>query len=297
MHFHLYSLMHLANSPDWGAAGGVLYFSAALTNGVIDSSQEGYHFDHNLFVNGGVYSINSYQTNVIVVWATNAFFAYYATNTPDAQPIPWKAGTNVWTGTNTYTGTVKFNGPVYATGAGITNIPVANINGSFSTTPIPMGLGNVNNSGYGVLLGGLYNTDSGYSSTILGGSGNINQGGWASMVGGNGNTISSNGPTVNCCGVGPEIAGQYSTIGGGADNLITTVNATVAGGAECRIVNGGYGSAIAGGDTITISGEWSFVGGGNFNTNGGALSVITGGQNNLIVEYPPTVWDLSLPGM
>jgi hypothetical protein len=117
------------NSPDWGAAGGVLYFSAALTNGVIDSSQEGYHFDHNLFVNGGVYSINSYQTNVIVVWSTNAFFAYYATNTPDAQPIPWKAGTNVWTGTNTYSGTVNLNGPVKVNGAGggTSNVPMGGV--------------------------------------------------------------------------------------------------------------------------------------------------------------------------
>lgn len=119
-----------------------------------------------------------------------------------------------------------------------------------------------------VVVGGYLDTCYGSNSFIGGGVGNI---------------IDTNGADVNCC-AGLEGAGARSVIAGGSLNYINSVGATIAGGAECRIISPfGYGSAIAGGDTICISGNWSFVGGGVRNTNQAGMSVIGGGSDNLIV--------------
>ena len=83
----------------------------------------------NLWVTGTLITTTNivWQTNIL--WVTNAFISVVASNSPDSNPLPWLAGTNVWTGTNTFNNTVNLNGGIFVqgNGGGTSNVPMGGI--------------------------------------------------------------------------------------------------------------------------------------------------------------------------
>ena len=80
-------------------------------------------------------------------------------------------------------------------------------------------------------------------------------------------------------------AGDYGTIGGGGNNIVSAQTGTIAGGGYNQVLN--LRGTVGGGAGNTASGQGSFIGGGENgtalganNTAFGAESAILGGQNN-----------------
>jgi hypothetical protein len=97
-------------------------------------------------------------------------------------------------------------------------------------------------------------------------------------------------------------SGDYSVIGGGADNTASGSFATVGGGYnntasfKCATVGGGSGNTassgyatVGGGDQNTASGATATVGGGQGNTASGDLATVGGGVGNTASGYIATV--------
>jgi hypothetical protein len=123
---------------------------------------------------------------------------------------------------------------------------------------------------FGVIGGGLGNTNGGIGSFIGGGGYDGN-----SYLG---NSIQANAAVIGG-GFGNSISGgaNYSFIGGGYQNTATDVVAVVGGGFLNRA--GGYGT-VGGGDGNQAVGTLATVGGGFCNTNAGIGSFIGGGGYN-----------------
>jgi hypothetical protein len=129
------------------------------------------------------------------------------------------------------------------------------------------------------ILGGAFNTASGYASSISGGVYHFNFSNFAVIGGGNTNMIDlfSDNSTIGG-GIVNYIASSASTIGGGSNNNILDSNATIAGGYL---------------NFIDLGSPYAFVGGGNSNYILGLSAVIAGGDSNSITNNSPYAGILS----
>jgi hypothetical protein len=122
--------------------------------------------------------------------------------------------------------------------------------------------------------GGSQNVADATDSAVLEGLQNEVCDSYSSIGGGYNNYISDNGPGV-----------EYSFIGGGGDNTVTSGGGYgVIGGGTSNAVSGGNYNAILGGNSNTVSGGDSVVGGGYGNTLSGSDSVIAGGSGNTLTS-------------
>jgi hypothetical protein len=128
--------------------------------------------------------------------------------------------------------------------------------------------------------------------------GNISVSGKAT-IGPNTNT----GAFAFVAGSGSAVTGDYSTVGGGQNNMATHYHATVSGGEDnwalqdYSTIGGGAGnnihegafSTIGGGVSNVANGDTSTIGGGHHNDALGALSTVGGGDNNIASGRHSTV--------
>ena len=117
-------------------------------------------------------------------------------------------------------------------------------------------------------------------ATIGGGTANVAADSYSTVSGGTENSIS----TIN---------GSYSAIGGGYGNSINYVITSVSpfsytssslctiGGGDENTINGSYASTIGGGDGNTVNGDYSTVGGGGINSANAAYATVSGGSQNM----------------
>ncbi|MFV0618431.1 YadA-like family protein [Megasphaera sp. WILCCON 0056] len=131
-----------------------------------------------------------------------------------------------------------------------------------------------------VVVGGRYNTASGYYTLINGGSHNITNGDYSAILGGYKNEVQKS-----------DWAG-YSTIVGGAYNIASGTGATAVGGgddvnSESPIKNKASGSysTTVGGKGNEASGKLSVTVGGEQNKADGWETVVIGGFNNEALSY------------
>jgi hypothetical protein len=91
-----------------------------------------------------------------------------------------------------------------------------------------------------------------------------------------------------------HVAGDFGTIGGGAENTSSAPQATVSGGYKNTSSNGGatvgggtlntssgLTATVGGGIQNTASGGWATIGGGLHNTSSGGAATVAGGEGNL----------------
>lgn len=211
---------------------------------------------------------------------------------------------------------------IYGTVGGGANNRAGNNSGSnWDTGYSTVGGGDSNTAGgeYATVGGGSTNTASALDSTVAGGSHNEASapraavgGGWGNKASGDfafvggGHNNTANGKWATIAGGGPTdvndpdtanfAVDDYSTIGGGSENLAGTkdgdptdaVYATIAGGEHNTAgrhasVGGGAsnqatgkGSTVSGGWLNTASGEWATIPGGSGNSAAGVLSFAAG---------------------
>ena len=132
-----------------------------------------------------------------------------------------------------------------------------------------------------VVVGGRYNTASGYYTLINGGSHNITNGDYSAILGGYKNEVQKS-----------DWAG-YSTIVGGAYNIASGTGATAVGGGDDiygndnpfhNIASGSYSTTV-GGKGNEASGKLSVTVGGELNKADGWETVVIGGFNNEALSY------------
>ena len=131
-----------------------------------------------------------------------------------------------------------------------------------------------------VVVGGRYNTASGYYTLINGGSHNITNGDYSAILGGYKNEVQKS-----------DWAG-YSTIVGGAYNIASGTGATAVGGGDDinsdypikNIASGSYSTTV-GGKGNQASGKLSVTVGGEQNKADGWETVVIGGFNNEALSY------------
>lgn len=171
--------------------------------------------------------------------------------------------------------------------------------------------GNRMQSDFGVIAGGLANTDIGFAATVAGGSSNsIPPGAAYSFIGGGANNSAIGGSAAVGGGEGNIAGGLGSFIGGGGfdgarvlGNLAQGNAATIGGGLGNNIPSTASYATVGGGYRNAANGPGSFVGGGGFDGNtadsggnnaSGAASVIGGGLNNTNSGYASTIGGGSL---
>jgi len=146
--------------------------------------------------------------------------------------------------------------------------------------------------------GGLRNEAIGTVATVGGGQANVAEGGGSTVGGGQYNkargffSVIAGGGTDD-----PPDSNQASadltTIGGGANNLVTDTGATVSGGRNNK-ARGRYSVVSGGGarnpsDSNAALGDWSVVAGGKANIASGDSSTVSGGAHNTASFISATV--------
>jgi outer membrane murein-binding lipoprotein Lpp len=165
---------------------------------------------------------------------------------------------------------------------------------SFRTGSHNLVLGMANSySGFGGIIAGYNNVQTGEFSSILGGEENTVSGTHAVVIAGESNRASANNSVI-IAGSTNEVDAQGSVIVTGLNNDISSVFSAVVGG-NTNDATGAY-SAILGGASNTASGESSVVAGGQTgeaagrssailaglgNTAGSSTSAVVGGNNNV----------------
>ncbi|BDI29756.1 hypothetical protein CCAX7_18070 [Capsulimonas corticalis] len=146
-----------------------------------------------------------------------------------------------------------------------------------------------NYTGFGGIVSGIFNTQDGPWSSILGGQNNHTVGAFSSIGGGDTNTTLGINATVaggllnTSKGDWATVAGghknnaysQLSSVGGGLYNYACGVHSTISGGEQNFTV--GESSSISGGYANQTSAQRSTVSGGYNNYEDGDYSVISGG--------------------
>jgi hypothetical protein len=151
---------------------------------------------------------------------------------------------------------------LYVSGATATVTPFT------SSTPLLRNFTTSSNGCYqGFIGGGLGNTVSGRTSSIVGGAVNTITSDLSFIGGGLRNSIIPN--YVSC----------LSVIGGGFNNTITSFKNFIGGG-QCNTISGGTYSVISGGRTNCVFSSWTTIGGGESNISCGTSSTIGGGNEN-----------------
>ena len=132
--------------------------------------------------------------------------------------------------------------------------------------------------GFGGIVGGYANTNSGWYGLALGGTNNIASGAWSTVCGGVYNEASGSRATV-AGGTNNEASGQYSVASGGDYNLAEGDYSAVYGATQSdATANRG---AVFGAYQGVSSGDYSAVLGGYGNEASGTRSVVTGGYANI----------------
>jgi len=155
------------------------------------------------------------------------------------------------------------------------------------------GESNTASSDFATVSGGMGNTASGQASTVAGGQNNLASGSYSTISGGGNSDVNfankAIGTYTTVSGGGENTAGytapatNFSTVGGGQNNLARGYGATVSGGLS-NYTAADYGSTVSGGEANSAGGsggqDYSTVSGGKANRAGGDRATVTGGENN-----------------
>jgi hypothetical protein len=150
------------------------------------------------------------------------------------------------------------------------------------------GLDNSISAGWSFIGGGSSNTVNSYGSSIVGGTNNLiaDYSFYSCISGGSNNTIGYEYPGVSTSpgsfiggGMGNQLEGLYSVIGGGIYNSLSSQAVFMGVGGMGNVIAGGYGNDMSFDD----GSEYCTIGGGSQNRMGpqfGDGSVIDGGEEN-----------------
>lgn len=191
-------------------------------------------------------------------------------------------GTNnrVCCGVESFIGGGAFNCITSTSGAGsILGGDFNVISGNYST----LGGGWQNNisAECGFIGGGKFNINAGELSTITGGCCNTTSGRWSTISGGQCNIVTNDNTFVG----GGELNKVYcfnGVISGGSVNTNCGCSSTIGGGRQNSIANNADFSTLGGGLSNTISSINSTIAGGNSNSVSSNNSTIGGGQSNIL---------------
>ena len=142
---------------------------------------------------------------------------------------------------------------------------------------------------YATVGGGLSNIASASNSTIGGGGLNEALGDYSFVGGGWQNTVSSN--ALNAFiggGYTNRASGAYSVVAGGKSNSASGVYSVVAGGQSNSA--GEWGASVAGGQLNNASGAYSAIGGGSNNAAGAIYATVPGGTRAKANNNGAFVW-------
>ena len=256
-----------------------------------------------LFVDGDIHCLGTVYSATNILWQTNntmlatnainATYAYISTNTPDANPIPWLAGTNVWTGTNTFTapifatggipGYVKTNDNAIGTGATAASQGIA-----FGATATSANQGTA--LGYGALANGSDDTAVG-RNTIAGSPGlSVAVGDTAHATGGQSVAVGFTATAaVNATAIGEASgAANQGTALGWLARANSTYSVAVGGNAQATSAN----AVELGNGTATAAGVW-YIGEKVVTTNGASGHGFTWGNAGSNVFNGPMYFNSS----